>query len=73
VGQRLVAGNLAVEPPERGGMAAAGGGERLEAERREQLRGPGVPGVREQQRPLAVVEVEEAGYFPFTFFRNGSR
>src|SRR4051795_626940 len=73
VRQRLVQRHLAVEPPERGGMAAARGGDRLEAERLEQLRRADIPGVRQQQRPPLDVEVEEARYLPFTFFRNGSR
>jgi hypothetical protein len=73
VGERLLPGDLAVEPAERGRVAATRRCEGLEAERLEQLRRAGVPGVREQQRPPRDVEVEEAGYFPFTFFRNGSR
>src|SRR5439155_16246827 len=55
VGERLVAADRVVEAAERGREAAAGGGERVKAERREQPRGPHIPGVGEQQRlPLAV-------------------
>ena len=59
VGDRLVAGHPAVEAAERGGEAAAGGGQRLEAERREQLGRAGVPRVRDQQRLRAGMELEE--------------
>jgi hypothetical protein len=48
VRQRLVARHRAVEPAERGRVAAARGGECLEAERREQLCRAHVPGVRQQ-------------------------
>ncbi len=61
--QRLVAGDAVVEAPERRGEAAAGRGERLEAERLEQARRADVPRVRQQERrPVAVVELEEVGH-----------
>jgi hypothetical protein len=48
VGERLLPRDRVVHPAERGGEAAAGGGERREAERGQQFRRPGVPRVRDQ-------------------------
>src|SRR5262245_36533586 len=53
-----------VEAPEGEGESGAGAGQRLEAERREDLRGPGVPGVGNQER-VAVVEGPERGALLF--------
>ena len=48
--QRLVAGHVPVEPAERAGEPGARRGERLEPDRRQDLRRARVPRVREQQR-----------------------
>ena len=50
VGERLVAGDVAVEPTEGAGEAAARGGQRLEPEVGEQASGAHVPRVRHEQR-----------------------
>ena len=57
--ERLVAGHRAVEPPERRRDAAAGRGQRLEAERGEQRGRADVPGVRHQQRIAGPVQLQE--------------
>jgi hypothetical protein len=59
VGERLIPGDRVVHPAERGGEAAAGGGERLESERGQQLRRPGIPRVRDEQRMAGAMEVQE--------------
>jgi hypothetical protein len=57
--QRLLAGDSAVESSERGRVTAAGRGQRLEFQRGEQPCRASVPGVREQQRRLLLMQGEE--------------
>jgi len=59
MGQRLLAADRPVEPAERRRIPAAGGGQRLESERHQQLRGTDVPGIGEEQRRATLVEGEE--------------
>jgi hypothetical protein len=56
---RLVAGDAAVEAPQGAGMRAAGSGDRLEAEAREDARGARIPRVRDHEQ-AALVELPEA-------------
>ena len=59
VGGDLVEGEDLVRPPEPEAEPGAGGGERLEAEARQQLGGPRVPGVGDHER-LALVQSAES-------------
>ena len=60
VRDRLVAGHGAVEATERAGEATARRGQRLEAERRQELRRARIPGVRQQERVRPLVQGTEA-------------
>jgi hypothetical protein len=55
VSQGLLAGHMPVEPAQSGSKASTGGGQSLKSQRRKEFRRALVPGVREKQRPVAVV------------------
>src|SRR5262245_20104238 len=59
--ERLVARNPTVAAPEDAGRGAARGRERLEAERGEDARRAGIPGIRDDERARRLVECPEAG------------
>src|ERR1700737_676248 len=60
MGQRFLAGHLAVAPAENAGGGAAGGGQRLEAEPGQDARGARVPGIGNQECPWTLVQRAEA-------------
>ena len=59
VGERLLPRDRVVEPAQRGSESGAGGGQRLEAQRGQQLRRTGVPWVGDQQRITGAMEVQK--------------